>query len=77
MEFFDSHSHLTDEKFNDDRESIINEIKKESITKWTTVGYNVESSRKSIELANKYDFIYATVGISPNDIPQIEDELSK
>ncbi len=77
MEFFDSHSHLTDEKFNDDRESIINEIKKESITKWTTVGYNVESSRKSIELANKYDFIYATVGISPNDIPQKEDELWK
>ena len=35
----------------------------------------MESSKKASELAVKYDFIYATSGISPNDIPQTEEEL--
>ena len=49
MELFDSHCHLDDEKFNEDREEIIQEIKKAGITKLISAGYNVESSRKSIE----------------------------
>ena len=37
----------------------------------------MESSKKALEMANKYDFIYTTAGISPNDIPQTEEELWK
>ncbi len=33
----------------------------------------MESSKKAVKLAEKYDFIYATCGISPNDIPQDEE----
>lgn len=35
----------------------------------------MEGSKKAVELAQKYDFIYCTCGISPNDIPQYKDEL--
>lgn len=77
MGFFDNHSHLNDEKFDNDRSEIINEIYEDGTTKFITAGYNVESSKKAIEIASKYDFIYATAGISPNDIPQSEEELWK
>lgn len=77
MVFFDNHSHLNDEKFDNDRSEIINEIYEDGTTNFITAGYNVESSKKAIEIASKYDFIYATAGISPNDIPQSEEELWK
>ena len=77
MEFFDSHAHLDDEKFNEDREELIEKIHKENIGKFVSAGYSLESSKKAVELSKKYEFIYATCGISPNDIPQSEEELWK
>ena len=77
MELFDSHSHLNDEKFNEDREEIIRQIYNAGVTRFVTAGYSVESSKKAIEIAGKYDFIYVTVGVSPNDIPHTEEEMWK
>lgn len=77
MKFFDSHAHLDDEKFNEDREELIEKIKQEGIGKLVSAGYNIESSKKSIELSKRYEFIYSTCGVSPNDIPQTEEELWK
>ena len=77
MEFLDSHAHLDDDAFEDDREQIILEIKKAGITKVISAGYSLDGSKKAIELSKKYDFIDATCGISPNDIPQTEEELWK
>ena len=75
MEFFDSHAHLDDEKFDEDREEIIEKIHNDEISKFISAGYSLEASKKAIELSKKYEFIYSTCGISPNDIPQKEDEL--
>lgn len=77
MGLFDSHSHLNDEKFDEDREKIIKEIYEAGTTNIITAGYSVESSEKAVNIANSYDFIYAIVGISPNDIPQNEEEMWK
>lgn len=77
MEFFDSHSHYNDEKFSEDREEIIQSTYKDGITKFVCAGYNIESSLFSIELSKKYEFIYSICGISPNDIPQSEQQLWK
>ena len=77
MELFDSHCHLDDEKFNEDREELIKQIKEAGITKLISAGYSLESSKKAIKLAKNYDFIYATAGISPNDIPQTNEKLWK
>ena len=75
MGLFDSHSHLNDEKFDEDRDKVIKEIYELGVTNFITAGYSVESSKKAIEISNKYDFIYTTAGVSPNDIPQTEEEL--
>ena len=77
MEFFDSHSHYNDEKFDEDREEIIKDTYESGITKFVCAGYNIDSSLFSLELSKKYDFIYSICGISPNDIPQSEEELWK
>ena len=77
MEFFDSHSHYNDEKFAEDREQIIESTYKSGITKFVCAGYNIQSSLDAIELSQKYEFIYSICGISPNDIPQTEQELWK
>ena len=68
MEFFDSHSHYNDEKYNDDRDEIINKIYKEGITSTVCVGYDLVKSKYALEIAKNNNFIYSTVGISPNDI---------
>ena len=77
MKLFDSHAHLDDEKFDEDRDIIIEEIHKCDVEKFVSAGYSLEGSKKAIELSKKYDFIYATAGISPNDIPQTKEELWK
>ena len=77
MGFFDNHSHLNDEKFDGDRDKIIQEIYDAGTTNFVTAGYSVESSKKAINRADNYNFIYATAGVSPNDIPQFEEELWK
>ena len=77
MELFDTHSHYNDEKFNEDREQIIKDTYESGVTKFICAGYNIESSQKAIEMSRQYEFIYSICGISPNDIPQSEQELWK
>lgn len=75
MELFDSHAHLDDEKFKEDREQLIQQIKEAGVSKLVSAGYSLEGSKKAKDLTEEYDFIYATSGISPNDIPQTEKGL--
>ena len=74
MRLFDSHAHYDDEKFDQDREEIIQKIYDSGVEKFISSGYSLESSKRAIELADKYEFIYTTVGISPNDVKQTLEE---
>lgn len=71
MELFDTHSHYNDQKFDEDLEEIINNTYESGVTKFMCIGYDIKSSKKALKIASKYDFIFATVGISPNDIDGI------
>ena len=77
MQLFDSHAHLDDEKFDEDREQVIDIIKSSNTANFISAGYSIDGSIKALELAHKYPFIFATCGISPNDIPQSEEMLLK
>lgn len=74
MEFFDSHSHYNDESFDLDREELIEKTLKENITRMMCIGYNVAQSQKAIEIAQTHKYIYASCGISPNDIEDYSEE---
>ncbi len=77
MEFFDSHAHYDDEKFNEDREEIIKNIYESGVTKFVSAGYDVESSEKGLKLAIENVFIYTISGISPNDIKDTIEETER
>lgn len=74
MKFFDSHAHYNDERFEEDRDELIKSIYNSGITKIINAGYSLESSKKAIEIAKDYDFMYTTAGISPNDIEDFKEE---
>lgn len=77
MEFFDSHAHYNDEKFNEDRESIIKNVYEEGVTKFICAGYSLESSIQALKIANEHEFIYTTLGVSPNDVKESIEETEK
>ena len=61
MNLFDTHAHYNDEAFNEDRDEVIKKIYNYGVKNTTVIGYNLESSKKAIQIANEYDFIYAAV----------------
>ena len=77
MEYFETHAHYDDEKFEEDREDVLKKIYHSGVTRCINMGCDLKSSKTAIEIANNHDFIYAAVGLHPEEIPQSEDELWK
>ena len=67
MEFIDTHAHIYYDKYNDDLEEVLDRARKNNVKKIICVGVDLESSLKSLELAEKYDMIYATAGYHPHE----------
>ncbi|MBR4110598.1 MAG: TatD family hydrolase [Clostridia bacterium] len=65
--FFDSHAHLCDEAFDEDREEVIQKCFDSDVKFITEIGYSEETSKKAVELANKYETIFAVVGAHPDE----------
>lgn len=73
MGIFESHAHYVAEQFDNDREDIMNKLETNGIEYVIEVGDSIENSKKAIELAQKHDFMYAAVGIHPENIDDISD----
>lgn len=73
----DSHAHLNDERFDLDREYLIENLEKNGIELVVNVGADMESSRASVALADKYEQIYAVVGIHPHSATEMNDKALK
>lgn len=71
--FIDSHAHLDDDRFDDDREILIESLRANNIDLVFNIGADIKTSKASVELAKKYDHIYAVVGIHPHDAEDAED----
>ena len=67
----DTHAHLEMREFNDDRDDVIRRAKDAGIEYIVTIGTTVESCRDAVMLADKYDFIYAAIGIHPHEAKDI------
>lgn len=64
---FDSHAHYTDKAFNEDRENMLGSLKESGVCGIINCGADIESSVSSVDLASKYDYIYAACGIHPEE----------
>ena len=71
---FDTHAHYDDEDFDVDREELLSGMKAAGVSHIVNIGASLESTRRSLELAKKYDFIYAAVGVHPSDTAELNEE---
>ncbi len=69
----DSHCHLDFKQFNKDRDAVLDRAKKAGLIHMINSGVDYSTNTKSLELARKYDFISATLGLSPNTLESIKE----
>ncbi len=67
MDYFDSHCHLNDEAFLARLDEEISACREAGLRKMLCIGYDIESSRKAIEIASKYEEVYAAIGVHPEN----------
>lgn len=74
MPYFDTHCHLNHESFSGDLEQVISNALKVGVNYILVPGWDVESSKKAVELSNKYSNIFAAVGIHPTEWQKADDQ---
>lgn len=76
--YFNTHTHLNSTELFEQRNIYIERALKNNVSHIVVAGYSLESSRKAVQIAHEYPFIYATVGISPNDcLDTTDDDLKE
>lgn len=71
---FETHAHYDDEQFHDDREELLAKMTSSGIGRIINVGASIASTKATLRLAERYDFIYAAVGVHPSDIEGLNEE---
>lgn len=71
---YDSHAHYDDSAFDSDRDAVISEVYQSGVRLINNIASDIKSSKTSIRLAEKYDFIYATVGVHPSETFNMTEE---
>lgn len=72
----DTHTHIYDKQFEEDFDDVMKRIEDE-LEGIISIGFDLESSLKSIELANRYSFVNAVIGVHPVDIKKYNDKVEK
>lgn len=72
VKIFETHAHYDDDAFDIDRDELLNSFSENGIIKAVNIGANLSTSKATVELAKKYDFIYGAVGVHPSDIRELE-----
>jgi len=70
---FDSHAHLDDGRFDRDREEIIEKAQEQGIRYMVNPGADFKTSVKAVELAARYETVYAAVGVHPHDVKEMDE----
>lgn len=76
MKIIDSHVHLNLSQFDEDRDEVFKRVE-EKLDFVVNIGFDLESSKKGVEYADKYSFVYATIGFHPDEIEGYSDEAEK
>ena len=71
---FDSHAHYDSSQFHEDREELLNSMKENGVGTILNSGASWKSVTEVVELAEKYPFIYAAVGLHPDEVGDLNEE---
>ncbi|MCQ2799314.1 MAG: TatD family hydrolase [Bacilli bacterium] len=70
----DSHCHLDDSSIYEDRERIVKEAKEAGVSLMITIGCDLESSKRAIEIAHEFEGVYAAIGFHPQNLENVSDD---
>lgn len=72
---FDTHAHLDDRAFDDDREELLSGLADRGTALVMNPGCSLASSQNAVKLANTYDFVYAAVGSHPDAADEVNEDV--
>jgi len=72
--YFDTHAHYDDRRFNEDRDELLSSMQEAGVTLILNSASSLKSAKFSLKLADKYPFIYASIGVHPHDSKSMTDE---
>ena len=72
---FDTHAHYDEKAFDPDREELLASLPGRGVGGIVNVGASPQGARASVAFARKYDYMYAAVGIHPDDVGALDDAL--
>ncbi len=70
---FDTHTHLDDARYNEDREAMIARAREAGVEAFVTIGCDLATSRAAVALAEQHPFVYASIGVHPHEVKHILD----
>lgn len=70
---FDTHAHFDDDAFDEDRDDLLSGMRDAGVEYIVNVGASMASSERSIKLAKKYQFVYAAVGVHPDEVGELDE----
>lgn len=71
---FDTHAHYDDDAFDEDRDVLLSGMGEQNVEYIVNVGASMASSERSFKLAEKYPFVYAAVGVHPDEVGELDEE---
>jgi len=71
---FETHAHYDDEAFDEDRESLLAQLGSAGIERVVNIGASIESCKTTLELMEKYPFMYGALGVHPSETAELTEE---
>src|SRR5690606_11878422 len=75
MKLIDTHIHLNFPQFHADLEQVIERMKQASVTGAINIGVDAKSSQESVKLAERLDWLFASVGVHPHSADEINQQI--
>lgn len=72
-EIFDTHAHYDDKAFDEDREELLASLPGHGIARVVNIGSSLASCRRTIDLMQRYDFMYGAIGVHPSETAELDE----
>lgn len=69
----DTHTHLDDARYNEDREAVIIRAREAGVEAFVTIGCDLMTSQAAVALADRFPFVYASIGVHPHEAKHVRD----
>ncbi len=72
--FIDTHAHLDDARYHDDRDAMIARAREAGVEAFVTIGCDLTTSQAAVSLADRHPDVYASIGVHPHEVKHIGDD---